>query len=55
MSIKSTIAGVYGALGNTKGQRFWRAFLVLLVIAIVTMYGFNKDAIDIVLGFGAGK
>jgi hypothetical protein len=55
MSFKSTVASIYNALGNTKAQRFRRAFLVLLVIAIVTMYGFNKEAIDISLGFGAGK
>lgn len=52
MSIKSNFIVVWEALGNTKKQRFYRAFLVLLLIALVTTYGFHSDAINIVLGFG---
>lgn len=52
MSIKSNFIAIWEALGNTKKQRFYRAFLVLLLIAVVTVYGFHSDAINIVLGFG---
>lgn len=50
--MKKFIAGLYQGLGTTKAQRFWRFFLLLLLIAAVTVYGFHSDAINISLGFG---
>lgn len=51
MSIKSTFKSMYDGLGNNKAQRFRRFFLILLVVAAVTIYGFNSHAIKISLGF----
>jgi hypothetical protein len=43
---------MYQGLGDCARQRFRRAFLVALLIAGVTVYGFNQKAIRISLGFG---
>lgn len=52
MSISSGFSKMYDKLGNNKSQRFWRAFLILSLIAGVTVYGFKSDAIKVSLGFG---
>jgi len=41
------IGKAYEGLGNSKVQRFRRFFLILVLIAGVICYGFNRDKINI--------
>ena len=50
--MKINAKAMWEGLGNNKAQRFRRFFLILLLIAGVTIYGFKSDAINIKLGFG---
>ena len=40
----------YQNLGNSKSQKFRRFFLILLLMAGVTVYGFYKDSINVSIG-----
>jgi uncharacterized membrane protein YhaH (DUF805 family) len=40
----------YNALGNTKGQKFWRLFLLLMLCAAVLISGFYFHSITISIG-----
>jgi di/tricarboxylate transporter len=47
------LAKIYEGLGNSKSQRFWRAFLILCLISAVLIIGFYTDAINFVFSIGA--
>jgi hypothetical protein len=49
------LKGMYEGLGNSKGQRFWRLFLILALISAVLTAGFYFDAISFVFSIGASK
>lgn len=50
--MKISFKGTYEGLGNSKAQRFRRAFLIALLVSGVIVYGFKSEAIKISLGFG---
>lgn len=51
------IKTAYEALGNSKAQRFRRAFLILSLLSLVIMYGFYSKSIHISINrvFGSGS
>lgn len=51
--MKFNFKGAYEGLGNSKSQRFWRAFLIASLLSGVLIYGFKSEAIKISLGFGS--